>query len=374
MTCQDERGQALLFVVLMTSLILVLTTGVLEITSIHRRNVQYQRQQVQAYYIAEAGIERVIAKIREEPGWLDRFSLGRDESVSELKGPYAGGEISQVTLRKTTEGMGLKIELTSLGKFSSAQKTLRATLYYVNAQSLLGGLSLLPDTPLDLDIKGNFSLENAGQNWGRLLLNGNLKLSGSAHVEADVYVSGSVEGRDKIEGQVYTNVRDLPQFPEVNLSYYETEARRTGQYYPTDLTLSGTRVYTGIYYIRGDLSLSGTYSGQATFVVEGDVSIARDLLPVSSYDAITIICLGNVDMENSKVKATVIAGGTLSVRGNGELEGALVARGLNFGGSGGGGGGSVTIKYNPQFIQSNLLTGVLPQLTIISWKENYPIF
>ncbi|WP_157109956.1 hypothetical protein [Thermanaeromonas toyohensis] len=360
----------------MTSLILVLATGALEIIGIYRRNVQYQKQQIQAYYIAEAGIERAIARIREDPSWLDKFALGREERISELEVPYAGGEINQVTLRKTAEGMGWKIELTSVGKFISAQKTLRATLYYVNAQTLMGGLSLLPDSPLDLDITGNFSLENVGQNWGRLLLNGNLKLSGSAHVEADVYASGSVEGRDKIEGQVYAHFRGLSKFPEIDLKFYEAEARRAGQYYPHDLTLNGTRIYSGIYYVKGNLTLSGTYSGQATLVVEGDVSIPRDLLPGSSYDAVTIICLGNVDMENSTVKAVIITGGSLSAKGNGELEGALVARGLNFGGAGRGqgGGGSVTIRYNPQLIQSNLLTGVLPQLTIISWKENYPIF
>lgn len=371
MTCRNEKGQALLFVVLMTSLILVLVTGALGITGIHRRNVQYQKQQVQAYYIAEAGIERAIARIREDASWLDRFALGWEERISELEGPYAGGEINQVTLRKTAEGMGLKVELTSLGKFINAQKTLRATLYYVNAQSLMGGLSLLPDSPLDLTILGNFSLENAGQNWGKLLLNGNLRLSGSAEVKADVYVSGSVEGRDKIEGQVYENFRDLPRFPEIDLSYYEAEARRAGQYYAGDLVLSGTRLYNEIYYVKGNLTLSGTYSGRAALVVEGNVSIPRDLLPASAYDAVTIICLGHVDMENSTVKAVIIAGGTLSARGNGVLEGALVAKGLSLGGQG---GGTVTIKYNAQLIQSDLLTGIIPVLKIISWREKYPVF
>lgn len=374
MTYRDEKGQALLFVVLMTSLILVLVTGALGVTGIHRKNVQYQKQQVQAYYIAEAGIERAVAKMREDASWLDRFAWGREERVAELEGPYSGGEINQVTLRKTTEGMGLKVELASLGKFVNAQKTLQATLYYVNAQSLMGGLSLLPDSPLDLDIRGNFSLENAGQNWGKLLLNGNLRLSGSAEVKADVYVSGSVEGRDKIEGQVYENFRYIPRFPEIDLTYYQAEALRAGQYYPGDLALSGTRLYNGIYYVERNLTLYGTYSGRAVLVVEGNVSIPRDLLPASVSDAVTIICLGDVDMENSTVKAVIIAGGTLFARGNGVLEGALVARGLNFGGQGQGGGGSVTIRYNAQAIPGNLLTGIMPELEIISWKEKYPVF
>lgn len=384
----SQRGQALLFVVLVTSLVLALTTGVLEVAGIHRRNIQYQRQQVQAYYIAEAGIERVIARIREDPRWLDGFGWGRDETVTELTGPYAGGEIRKVTLHKSADGPGLKIEVTSLGKFVSAQKTLKATLYYVSVQNLLGGLSLLPPTPLDLDIRGNFSLMNTGLNRGKLLLNGNLTLSGSAYVDADVYVSGSVEGWDKIEGQVYTNVRDFPRFPELNLNYYETEARQAGQYYSGNVTLSGTGVYTGVYYVKGNLTFSGTYSGQATFVVEGDVSIPRDLLPASSYDRITIICLGDVDIENSQVKAIIIAGGTFHAKGNAELEGALMAQGLNFGGlgigegdgesrgggRGEGGGGNVTIRYNPQLIELYSLIGVLPQLKILSWKENYPVF
>ncbi|MGI9953176.1 hypothetical protein V3F56_12515 [Moorellaceae bacterium AZ2] len=379
---RDQKGQALLFVVLMTSLILVLVTGALGITGAHRRNVRLQEQQVQAYYIAEAGIERAIARMREDPGWLDGFALDRKERIAELEGPYAGGEINEVTLHKTAEGMGFKVELTSLGKFVGAQKTLRATLYWVNARSLMGGLSLLPDSTFDLDIKGNFSLESTGQSGGRLLLNGNLYLSGSADIEADVYVSGDVVGRDKIEGQVYAGFTDLPKFPVIDLTYYEAQAWREGQYYDGDLFWSGTITCNGVYYVRGDLTLSGSYRGRAIIVAEGDVTISGDLLPGSADDALAIICLGDVDVENNKVKAVIITEGTLYVRGNAEVEGAVLAKGFSFGkkrtskGDEGEGDirGNVTIKYNNEMIPQDLLTGVLTELKILSWEEGNPIF
>ncbi|MBE3581367.1 MAG: hypothetical protein IMW96_07020 [Thermoanaerobacteraceae bacterium] len=383
MFLRDQKGQALLFVVLMTSLILVLATGALAVAGAHRRNVRFQEQQVQVYYIAEAGLERALARMREEPDWLDGVPSGGSVRMAEVEGPYAGGEISEVTLQKNPEGMGLRVDLTSVGKFIGAQKTLRASLYLVNTRSLLGGLSLLPESTMDLDIKGKFSLEGTGESTPRLLLNGDLHLSGSASIEGDVYVSGEVVGRDRVTGQIHSGLQDLPEFPAIDLTYYEGQARQQGQYYGGDLSWSGTIPLNGVYYVQGEANLSGTYYGRGVIVVEGDVTISGDLLPGSEGDALAVICLGDVDMENNTVNATIITEGTLFLRGNAEVEGAVLARGISFGQKGKKDKsegdeekitGNVTIRYNDEGIPQDLLMGVVTELKILSWEEAHPIF
>lgn len=375
---------------LVTSLILVLVTGLLGIAGQHRRNVQYQKQQVQAYYIAEAGIERVMAQIREDPSWLDRWKAGVEEEVSAVEGPYAGGQISKVTLHKTTKDLGWEIEIVSQGKFMGAQKTLKAKLQYTGPQGIAGGLSLLPDAQGVLDIKGNFSLNSPGSARARLLFNGDLVLSGSTDIKADIYASGNVSTQGsatKIEGQVHSRVSDLPRFPDLDLSYYRAEAERQGRYYTGNREWEGKSLASGTYYVTGDLTLSGSYSGQITLVAEGEVEIQAN----SSYQGVTLISLGDVRLKgNGSLKGVIISRGSFAPGGSAEVEGAVVAKGLDLGGSGGsgggsghsgggqgetgGGGGKVTLKYNPQFVPGDALAGVLPQLRVLRWSENFPVF
>ncbi|KUK11816.1 MAG: Uncharacterized protein XD51_1268 [Moorella sp. 60_41] len=369
MLLRDQKGQALLFTAFMASLILVLVTGSLAVAGSHRRNVVRQEQQVQVYYIAEAGLERAVARIKAEPGWLDGIPPGVSVRLDDLEGPYAGGEIAEVTLQKVPWGMGFRVDLTSVGKLVSARKTLRASLYSVSARSFLGGLSLLPESPLDLDIKGNFLLEGSGNQTGRLLLNGNLYLSGNAAINGDVYVSGEVTGRDKVTGQVNSGFRELPGFPAMDLTYYEEEARRQGRYYDGNLSWSGTIQLDGVYYVAGNAYLSGTYSGQGIIVVRGNVYFTGNLSG-SLGSALAVIALGDVDVKNHTVKAAIITEGTLYLQGNAVVEGAILAKGTNLGAI----TGNITIRYSEEGIPLGLLGGLLTELEVLSWKEAYPIF
>ena len=391
-----ERGQALILVMLVLLVVAVLGTGAITLAASHRQTAARQRNLVQAYYAADAGVERALVKIRNEPGWFNGLPFGVEQLVfSDV--PYAGGKIQKVTLKKAPAGIATRVEITSVGIFGPqerplARKTLNVSVLVSAASDLLKGVSILPEQPTRLNIGGNFSLQPAQNVDGvRFVLNGDLDLGGSSEIVGDVYVSGTIKGSDKIRGSAYDRYAGIPTFPVIDEEWYKTEAQSSGHYYEDDAVLgsrSGTTLYAGVYFAEGTIEISGTYSGRAVIVAKGGITVDRDLRASSGNDFLVLVSLADVSIENSSVDAVVIAAGAFQAWGNATLYGGVIARQFVLGGSkqdkdgkkdgeGQGGGGKVTIVCNPQLIMQNLpqdvLQGVSSSIKIASWREGYPV-
>lgn len=370
-----EEGQALILVVLVLLVLALLGAASLTLTSAHGRTARYQRDLMQAYYIAEAGVERALIKIRENPSW---FAGLQNNEIIIFRVPYAGGEINEVRLTKTSAGIATRAEITSVGKFGTAQKTLQVNALVFGVFDLLKGASILSLDPLDLRITGNFTLSSEqGSGTGVFVIRGSLDLGGSSRVEADVYASGNVTGREKITGNVYPYYQAIPSFPAIDEGYYRSEAQKSGQYYPGNADFGGEGHghyggeidnYNGIYFIDGTLTISGTYSGKAIFVAK-NIEIDGDLKANTSNDLLTLISFGDVDIKNHKVDALIVAAGAFRAQGGAELRGGFLARDMDV-------SGNVQIICNPALAAQNPPPGFSfgsGGVKIESWKEQYPV-
>jgi len=379
-----ERGQALILVMLVLLVLAVLGSAVVTLAASHRLSSARQESLMQAYYAAEAGAERVLARIRYEPGWFSGLPADVEQTVFSNV-PYAGGKILEVTLKKVPVGIATRVEITSVGIFGPpdeplARKTLNVSVLVSAASDLVRGVSVLPESPTSLNLKGNFSLEPAeGVDGVKFVLNGDLDLGGASRIVGDVYASGTITGTDKITGHAYAGYTGVPTFPVIEEEWYRIEAQRNGRYYAGDVVLggeSGSTSYAGIYFAEGAIEISGEYSGQAVIVAKGGITVEDDLKAESGNDLLVLISLADVSIRNFEVDAVVIAANTFQAWGKATLYGGLVARGLDLPGAGGGGGGAVGIVCNPQLVEGlppEVLQGVSSSIKIESWRERYPV-
>ena len=360
-----EQGQALILVMLVLLVLALLGAASLTLTGTHGRTARYQRDLMQAYYTAEAGVERALIKIRENPSW---FAGLPENSEVFSRVPYAGGEINEVRLTKTSAGIAARAEITSVGKFGTAQKTLKVSALVFGVSDLLKGASVLPGEPLNLRLTGNLSLSGEQGSGGVIFaVGGNLEVSGSSEIQADVYASGSITGRDKITGSVYPYYQYIPPFPALDELYYKDEAQRAGRYYSGNRNFGGG-AYSGIYFVDGKLTISGTYNGKAIFVAK-NIEIDGDLKANTPDDLFTLISFGDADIKNHEANALVIAAGAFRAQGNAILRGGLLVQSMDV-------SGNVNIFCNPALAAQNPPPGFSfgsGGVKIESWEERYPV-
>jgi len=379
--------------VLVLFVIAVLGSAAVTLAGSHRQTATRQRDQVQAYYAADAGVERVLVKIRQNPGWFESEPL---KNV-----PYAGGSIERVTVEKLQEGPGTGLKITSIGTFGKARKTLEVNVRVYTPGDLLKGVSILPEEQgYELKITGNITLQGPNSNSRPVfLVNGSLEVKGSVDFSsADVYASGEIEGLTG--ANVHRNYPAIPPFPVLEEEWYRSQA---DYFYPGNATFpeaapghdhgkehkhggkgGDVAEYGGVYFVDGNVEISGTYSGKAVIVATGDIEVTGDLrAEYRDNDLLVLISLnpdGGVDIKNYSVDALIITSGTFSAQGNAQLFGGIIARQLGLKDKE---TGNVKITCDPELIENNQPfieerafddSSNSPGIKIENWSEQYPVF
>jgi hypothetical protein len=370
----SERGQVLVLVMLSMLVIALVGAASVALTGTHGKEARYQKDLMQAYYTAEAGLERALVKIRANP------ELVTESGFLFSRVPYAGGGMFDVSLAPpdSQNGFAGRVKVISTGRFGTAKKTLEVVLVVYRVSDLLKGVSVLSADPGTLRMTGNFFAgSEQGSKKGIFLTNGNLELDGSSRIEADVYASGDIWGKGEIVGSAYPFYPALPPFPLIDREYYESEARKNGHYYPADACFGGTgpgqkseeiNDYEGVYFVDGTLTVSGKYRGRAVIVAQ-NIKIDGDLLANTSEDLLVLVSLGDVDLKNHDAKALVIAAGVFQAQGNARLHGGLLAQNLEV-------DGTVAVYLLPELAAENPLPGLSfgpGGVKIESWKEQFPV-
>ncbi|OPY57736.1 MAG: hypothetical protein A4E55_01456 [Pelotomaculum sp. PtaU1.Bin035] len=98
----DESGQALVLVMMIILVVLLMGSTILTLVGESRKASFEERMIIQAYYIADAGVERALAKVKSDSGWLwDAVHLDADKEVEYITDlDYSGGRISRVIIKE----------------------------------------------------------------------------------------------------------------------------------------------------------------------------------------------------------------------------------------------------------------------------------
>ena len=313
----SQNGQALLLAIFVVVIISTLLIALINLVGTGKKAAYLQFEVMQAGYIADAGLEKLLARLKYDMKWNNLQSIATS---------YAGGSIIGLVIN-TESSIGY-LELISTGSFRNSQKTLTAK---VNI------------TPAAVFNTYNSSI--------------------TAHCDSAKNIAENIS-----LSPVQINDSDKNAFKTLAVSY------GNDHYISGDKVFNGTKLQniSGLYYVEGNVHVSGNYSGRATIVATGDIYIDASLTtPSLTSNCLALICYHNINLKLSALETVINAvlwsEGSLNIFNNARVLGAVMSSGIYLNGN--------TLNYQFSEDLVNQMPPGLPVLTnIIYWKEKYPVF
>lgn len=411
-----QTGQSSIIVLLMVALLFFLGSAALNLSTTARKTAALELNQAKAYYIAEAGVEKVLAESKKGPAWLKNLTDGRDYDfiANNLAGnrSYADGVFEKISVKKTSENTGvtaLKIE--SWGKYLGSSKKLQVDVDIGNAyaENYLRGVWLkngnasgghvfdfITDSFFskgdivfikgskvkgDIYCRGKLILESTQEDTtsieGDIFALGGLEFTGSALplIEGCVHVDNASKAPPEISAitvilsaaELSSKIPGVSDFPDLlsygRLNWYKNNAGYDRLPPSNDFNRD---FQSGIYYLEGDQALSGTYSGNAIIVVNGSVSLGS-FRKNSGNDCLAILAAGTVssDTANQEIDAIIYAGTNVDFAGGTTLQGCILSPGLA------GPGNRFTVLYDQNMCDKfkELLNWTTCFIKVTKWSE-----
>lgn len=121
---KDDSGQALVLVMMVLLVILLMGASMLTQGSESRKASFQEREIVQVYYIAEAGAEKALAKIKKDPSWLKGLAYNTEVTYISSQ-DYGDGQISSVMVKRTSDAANpTTFFIESVGQYQGAKRTI----------------------------------------------------------------------------------------------------------------------------------------------------------------------------------------------------------------------------------------------------------
>lgn len=430
----NQKGQALLFITTLLMIISLLCIASLDFVKTEKLIVHDSVEETQAYYLADAAIEKVLAFLKENSGVLDKFTLNKTYGRLELNSlknyltttnlqtvekllelynrPYASLDISQdngttkagtiysIAITKTaTDSKGCTLRLEATGKYGLATRTL---VVYVKVASLLKDLNGVvvqspPNFTSPSEFKSSLTILNGGDfnPKGRftqgvyingdcllredttllaqapLITKGNITVASGAQVEGEVQATGAVSLSEGVLGNPTVKEQIVLNYP-----------------FPEFPSIDGTWLEKNCdYYHRGDQILRAEDLESGIHYVEGNVTIN------GNYKGnITLVASGNIIIPHSAMlkgqdqqldSILLIGLGGVRIDDQAQVLALIYSP------------AAVDVGYQAQFsgllvsqdlesngasfIEAPLLISKHPtwhttEIKIISWQERYPVF
>lgn len=337
----DEKGQALFLAVMASLLFFLLGISVLTMVNESRKALFVEKTMVQAYYAADAGVERVLAKAKSDGDWLwetVHLASGKEVVFMDKQG-YGGGEINKVTVKENgiypanplgkEEVVYTDILIISIGTYEGSKKTLKVTarvraplqftrgLWVNAAETELGGARVISPVISSGDLffrhNGMFSgeiyaggtvtvLENTVlvadevKAAKSIVLHDNAQINGTvrqagdkpeqialaegAWIDGDIYYNGfflNNSGKEIDADRLHEGAAGIVKVPCFPALEPAMYEKSYDQIYADDETISGDFLINGVVYVAGDVTISGAYKGVGAIVAAGNVNIAGDL-------------------------------------------------------------------------------------------------
>lgn len=185
----DQKGQALIIVLFMTTVIFLVGGAAVTMGTAVRKNSAYEASQKKAYYIAEAGAEKALARARSDNGWVEGLATGSEYGLvpGYIDSDYAGGEIIYVKVKK--EGADLYKNTLSVESQGLYNRVYRKVKVLVEVRKPLGFYRGVwtesPDSaPSQFNNNSNINAD--------LLVNGNVTFMNNCRITESVWVDGNV--------------------------------------------------------------------------------------------------------------------------------------------------------------------------------------
>lgn len=368
-----KKGMILIVSYLVIMVLIILSSAFLTQSFTERRIAAKEKNRIQAFYLAEAGIEAACQNLRQN--W-DGFTSGlpRTNALNQIfdygsfsvdieNGPVANTvkllstgtaqtteRILEEVVRGTVGGGMTDYDfalLTCGNLFLEENASIQNQDVYVN-----GNLEIKSPDGIsggDAYVKGNATLSGNGSVTGNINANKNITVNAGSTIDGDAASKKIVANNGSITGTVTSNAvpdpvdeaalqakADSYKLSAADWANYKTQAQAEGNYHEGSFSPSGS--YSGIHYIEGNVVVNSDFSGTATFVITGNVELqggTADISPAEGSDY-SFIVGGNLQ---STAEATGRLAGVIYCQGNFRLSttitfaGAVICYGNLYGSS-----------------------------------------
>jgi predicted acyltransferase (DUF342 family) len=380
---KKNKGSVIVLVVFTMIIIFLLGTALIDVSHIDFTMSNNQVNEVKAYYIVEAGINKALAKLRSDASLLNSLlNLIEGQSLNVIdKESFGGGnyfgtgtsEAIALTLKeKKISDKYIMVTLTAKGTYHNAKKTIK-----VQVKADLADSSQIPSTAAIFS-NGSTTVNN------NVTINGDIFSRSQINVLNNAVVNGSITSgagiivnKATVTGTKTPHSPDsIPPYPEFSLDQYKEGA--------TVLSTSSLNIgtlTTGKYYISDSVSsitISGTYRGKITLISKGQININGNVQAENSdyeNNALTLITYNNIFVSNNYLAEGVLyaatyqgTSGSITIGNNAHVKGAILAENITF-------GNNAILDYSQELIKNftGYAGGVadykrVSSLDVIYWK------
>jgi hypothetical protein len=372
----NQKGVALLTVLIFIFLMLTFVVALLAMTSNDIKLSSMQRDSTKAFYQADGGIEKAI--------WYLNSSQDNPAGLN-FYGDLPGGtatEFYNVEISEIDPGPPEIKTLISTGTLEGGGRYNQDRVVEVKLKkgvSPSSGLNyeyaVLTDN--DMDINGGITIH------GNIHSNGNLDISNT--VAFTLYGSATANGYNDYPG----GLADVPkkEFPTIDWDFFRElvinpsnpefeNENGNGKYYGSDtsiiwddpLTLYGVHFVDGDVIVKSDIILQNATifaTGTIRVLGSGDVDFQNNL----EVNPLALIAMGDITIGGGVHGAGIIqtTGGDFTNNGNVDIdEGAIYADEGTFNG---GGGKEFNIRYGTVLATLPVTGTGIPVWVKISWRE-----
>ncbi len=372
----------MLIVMALVLAMFLLCSAVLAMGTNTAKIAAFEVNQEKAYYIAEAGVEKVLAEAKNGPPWLKNLKVSdRNDEIYDFlannlggKNFYGEGTFEDIRIKKIFEDVRrVTLDIECRGKCGNCIKRIKteAELEYVYPENLFAGLmvtdassagsnvfNLAADSYFFSDVVIRDGSHIAGDVFCRGLVCLQCEDGGAIEINGDIYALGGVDftgaGLLSINGSVY--VDDISKTPEelkgitkilpakdliakipvkdgfpallsaAKLAWYQKNA---GYFRLPEADGDAMVFQNGIYFVSGNRELSGTYSGNALLIIDGSVTLGN-LIRSGDSDSLAILATGPIcsGAENGEIDALLYSGGQVNFNSGATVKGSVLATAL----------------------------------------------
>jgi len=294
---KNEKGQITLLVLGVLSVVLLVTSSMVATGMNQRIKGNYQNKQMQAYYVADAGLVKALAMIKANPAVLQPGTIIPEQE-------YGEGKIKSVRV-KISESDNSVYEITSEGQYpdsdqgSPSRKTLTAQIKV--STNDFGGLGnegtifsrgnrhevliLVNDCTIESNIECSDSEKPVHHSFNLIDIH-DLTIKGNIRTNGDVILGSGCE----ITGNIYSR----GDVSLLNGNSVSNEVKALG-----DIKIGHNNQINGVVHTNKDISISGSNKFNKVY------------------------SQGNVNITNAQVQGEVKTYSNLTIGGNGKVNSSV---------------------------------------------------
>jgi len=379
----NQKGMALLTTLIFVFILITFAVALLTMTSNDTKLSTLQRDSTEAFYIAEAGIEKALWYLNTSTDNGGNGLDWRTDAAHDLPDGYLEKDYPddgstnyfQITVLNDPDDVN-KIIINSKGVVSDDNKVYGSRKIEVKAKKAISPAS---------NIAYNYAIATEGD----LTFSGNVQtFGGDVHANENLYISGEGTNISVYNGDVTvsggTNEyspgnenTNIQIYPKIDFDYYKQLAIDNGSYYgyETSVVFTTYTELSGIHFVDGDIEIKadldiidGAIFATGEIKVTGEQTINRT--QSDEYDnPLAIIAKGDITIGgNIYVEGVIQTEGVFTINGSITVyNGAVIAdEGVLNGGAGG-----INITYDPDLLGANIPGTGVPVWAKTSWREVY---